>query len=384
MRFHDALAAPGFGAIAEFKRRSPSAGDLRPAGDVAEVARTYAASGARAMSVLVDDRFGGSWEDLRAARAVTELPLLAKGFFSTAEHLRTARESGADAALLLLRDLDDGAMRELMRDAEALGLDTLVEAHDADELARAVALDAPVLGINARDLATFAIDRAAQLELVVRAPRDRVVIAESGIDTHAQAAAAELAGANAVLVGSALMRAAAPGKKLRELVERPLVKVCGLTRQEDVDVAVDAGADLVGFILAHESPRRAGGLLDAPDAVLRVAVFVGEQQDTDADLVQLYARENGHRARDASLMRRGERVGSVVDLPWGEEDPSHLDRARATDGRVMLAGGLGPENVQDAIAAVRPWAVDSARSTESSPGIKDHDAVRRWVEAARA
>ena len=384
MRFHDALAAPGFGAIAEFKRRSPSAGDLRPAGDVAEVARTYAASGARAMSVLVDDRFGGSWEDLRAARAVTELPLLAKGFFSTAEHLRTARESGADAALLLLRDLDDGAMRELMRDAEALGLDTLVEAHDADELARAVALDAPVLGINARDLATFAIDRAAQLELVVRAPRDRVVIAESGIDTRAQAAAAELAGANAVLVGSALMRAAAPGKKLRELVERPLVKVCGLTRQEDVDVAVDAGADLVGFILAHESPRRAGGLLDAPDAVLRVAVFVGEQQDTDADLVQLYARENGHRARDASLMRRGERVGSVVDLPWGEEDPSHLDRARATDGRVMLAGGLGPENVQDAIAAVRPWAVDSARSTESSPGIKDHDAVRRWVEAARA
>ena len=384
MRFHDALAAPGFGAIAEFKRRSPSAGDLRPAGDVAEVARTYAASGARAMSVLVDDRFGGSWEDLRAARAVTELPLLAKGFFSTAEHLRTARESGADAALLLLRDLDDGAMRELMRDAEALGLDTLVEAHDADELARAVALDAPVLGINARDLATFAIDRAAQLELVVRAPRDRVVIAESGIDTRAQAAAAELAGANAVLVGSALMRAAAPGKKLRELVERPLVKVCGLTRQEDVDVAVDAGADLVGFILAHESPRRAGGLLDAPDAVLRVAVFVGEQQDTDADLVQLYARENGHRARDASLMRRGERVGSVVDLPWGEEDPSHLDRARATDGRVMLAGGLGPENVQDAIAAVRPWAVDSARSTESSPGIKDHDAVRRCVEAARA
>ena len=384
MRFHDALAAPGFGAIAEFKRRSPSAGDLRPAGDVAEVARTYAASGARAMSVLVDDRFGGSWEDLRAARAVTELPLLAKGFFSTAEHLRTARESGADAALLLLRDLDDGAMRELMRDAEALGLDTLVEAHDADELARAVALDAPVLGINARDLATFAIDRAAQLELVVRAPRDRVVIAESGIDTRAQAAAAELAGANAVLVGSALMRAAAPGKKLRELVERPLVKVCGLTRQEDVDVAVDAGADLVGFILAHESPRRAGGLLDAPDAVLRVAVFVGEQQDTDADLVQLYARENGHRARDASLMRRGERVGSVVDLPWGEEDPSHLDRARATDGRVMLAGGLGPENVQDAIAAVRPWAVDSARSTESSPGIKDHDAVRLWVEAARA
>jgi len=383
MRFRDALAAPGFGAIAEFKRRSPSAGSLRPAGDVAAVARDYAAGGARAMSVLVAARFDGSWDDLRAARAAADVPLLAKGFFSTPEHLREARESGADAALLILRDLDDRTARELMRAADALGLDTLVEAHDAEELARAVALDAPVVGINARDLATFDVDRAAQLALVGRAPRDRLVIAESGIETRAQAAAAELAGANAVLVGSALMRATDPGAKLRELMQRPLVKVCGLTLQEDVDVAVDAGADLVGFILAAESPRRTDALLDAPDTVLRVAVFVGDQDDTDADLVQFYARENGHRARDAALLRRGERVGSVVDLPWLEDDPSHLERARATEGRVMLAGGLGPDNVRDAVAAVSPWAVDSARSTESSPGIKDHAAVRRWVEAAR-
>ena len=384
MRFTDALAAPGFGAIAEFKRRSPSAGSLRPGGDVADVARGYAAGGARAMSVLVDERFDGSWADLRAARAATDLPLLAKGFFSTAEHLREARDAGADAALLILRDLDDSTARELMGAAGALGLDTLVEAHDAEELARAVALDAPVVGINARDLGTFHVDRSAQLELVARAPRDRIVIAESGIATRAQAAAAELAGASAVLVGSTLMRAADPGAELRDLVQRPLVKVCGLTRQEDVDVAIEAGADLVGFILAAESPRRTDTLLDAPDTVLRVAVFVGEQEDTDADLVQFYARENGHRARDAALLRREQRVGSVVDLPWLEDDPSHLERARATEGRVMLAGGLDPENVGDAIAAVRPWAVDSARSTESSPGVKDHDAVRRWVQAARA
>jgi indole-3-glycerol phosphate synthase/phosphoribosylanthranilate isomerase len=383
LRFVDALAAPGFGAIAEFKRRSPSAGDLRPAGDVAEVARQYERGGARAMSVLVDDRFGGSWDDLRAARAATGLPLLAKGFFSTPEHLREARESGADAALILLRDLDDAAVHALTRAADELGLDTLVEAHDAEELARAVALDAHVIGVNARDLATFTVDRAAQLELVAGTPRDRLVIAESGIETRAQAAAAELAGANAVLVGSTLMRADDPGAKLAELVRRPLVKVCGLTRQEDVDVAVDAGADLVGFIIAAESPRRTDALLDAPGTVLRVAVFVGEQHETEADLVQFYARENGHRARDAALLRNGERVASVVDLPWGEGDPSHLDRARATDGRVMLAGGLGPDNVAAAIDAVHPWAVDSARSTESSPGIKDHAAVRRWVEAAR-
>lgn len=380
MRFADALR-DGFGAVAEFKRRSPSAGDLRPAGDPAEVARQYERGGAAAMSVLVDERFGGTWDDLRAARASTTLPLLAKGFFSTPEHLRTARDAGADAALLLLRDLDDATTSSLMREAESLGLDTLVEAHDAEELDRALTLGAPVVGVNARDLSSFQIDRDAQLELVSRV-RGPIVIAESGIHTRAQAAAAELAGANAVLVGSSLMRAGDPGDALASLLRRPLVKVCGLTRQDDVDAAVEAGADLVGFILAAESPRRADALLDAPDTVLRVAVFVGDQHETDADLVQFYGRVDGHRSRDAVLLRRGEEVAKVVDLPWLEDDPSHLDRARSTAGRVMLAGGLGPENVRRAIDEVRPWAVDSARSTEVSPGVKDHDAVRRWVEAA--
>ena len=117
--------------------------------------------------------------------------------------------------------------------------------------------------------------------------------------------------------------------------------------------------------------------------MLRVAVFVGDEHATDADLVQFYAREDGHRARDGQLRRGGVQVGTVVDLPWESDDPSHLDRARATPGRVMLAGGLGPANVRTAIDAVSPWAVDSARSTEVSPGIKDHEAIRAWIGAAR-
>jgi indole-3-glycerol phosphate synthase/phosphoribosylanthranilate isomerase len=383
VRFRDALAAAGFGAIAEFKRRSPSAGDLRPDGDPAVVARQYEAAGARAMSVLVDERFAGSWDDLRAARAAAALPLIAKGFFSTDEHLRRAKEAGADAALLILRDLDDAQAAGLMRTAAALGLDTLVEAHDAAELERAVRLDAAIVGVNARDLSTFAIDRDAQLDLVARAPRDRVVVAESAIATAAQAAAAELRGANAVLVGSTLMRAADPGAKLAELIRRPLVKVCGLTRPDDVDAAVEAGADLLGFILSDTSPRRAAGLLDAPDTVLRVAVFVGDVEETDADLVQRHDLVDGHRGRDAELLLGDERVGTHVDLPWLENDDTHLERARAVEGRVMLAGALDASNVAQAIAAVRPWAVDSARATEREPGIKDHDKLRDWVEAAR-
>ena len=209
-RFHDALAQPGLGAIAEVKRRSPSAGDLRADADPAALAAAFERAGASAVSVLVDERFAGTWEDLRAARVSASLPLLAKGFFSTREHLETAKESGADAVLLLVRDLDDGRARELLQVARLLGLDTLVEAHDAEELARAVALDVPVIGLNARDLGTFAIDRSTQLELVASAPRDRVVVAESGILHRAHGAAAELAGADAVLVGSALMRADEP------------------------------------------------------------------------------------------------------------------------------------------------------------------------------
>src|SRR5919201_3973510 len=242
-RFRDALAGPGLAGIAEIKRRSPSAGDLRPDADPAVLAPRLAAAGAAALSVLVDDRFGGSLDDLRAARATTDAPLLGKGFFRAEDDLRRLREAGADAALLLLRDLDDARAAELMRAAAALGLDTLVEAHDGEELERAVALGADPIGINARDLSTFRINRRAQLALVARAPRDRVVVAESGVQTRAQGAAAELAGADAILVGTSLMRAPDPAAKLAELVSRPLVKVCGLTREEDVAVAVEAGGD---------------------------------------------------------------------------------------------------------------------------------------------
>jgi indole-3-glycerol phosphate synthase len=384
-RFRDALAAPGLGAIAEVKRRSPSAGDLRPDADPARLAAQFAAAGAAAVSVLVDERFGGSLDDLEAARAATTAPLLAKGFFRDEDELRTLKRAGADAALVILRDVDDERAARLLASARELGLETLVEAHDARELDRAVALGAEVVGVNARDLETFEIDRRMQLDLVsqLRA-RDAVVVAESGVHTRAQGAAAELAGADAILVGSALMQAQDPAAKLRELLARPLVKVCGLTRPEDVDAAVAAGADLLGFILVDESPRRAPAVLDVPDDRLSVAVFVGEPADAGADLDQLYERLDGRvRGRDAVLLRDGERVADVVDLPWDEGDPLHLQRAAARPGRVMLAGRLGPHNVGEAIRAVRPWAVDAASQLEREPGVKDHDKVHAFVAAAR-
>lgn len=384
MRFTDALAQPGLGAIAEFKRRSPSMGDIRPEARVEDIVPGYTRAGARAVSVLVDERFSGSVDDLRAARAMTEVPLLAKGFFSTPEHLQEVREAGADAALLILRDLDDSTTAALMAEAERLGLDTLIEAHDAEELERATRLGARVIGINARDLSTFSIDRNTQLDLVAQAPRDRVIVAESAIHSRAQAAAAELAGADAVLVGTSLMRAADPAAKLRDLVARPLVKVCGLTRQEDVEIAIDAGADMVGFVLAEASPRHVPAVLDVPETALSVSVEVGASRGARADLVQLYPEAAGSvRGRHAALLRDGEEVAQVLDLPWQGEDPEHWRNAAATEGRVMLAGGLGPDNVREAIDIVKPWAVDASSSLESEVGIKDPAKVRAYVEAAR-
>ena len=383
MRFAAALAQPGLRAIAEVKRRSPSMGDLRPDADPAQLAAQFAAAGAAAISVLVDERFAGTVDDLRAARAATDTPLIGKGFFSTEEQLLELRDAGADAVLLILRDLDDATTARLLAYAGALGMDALVEAHTREELERALALQAPIVGVNARDLETFKIDRSTQLDLVARAAGDRLVIAESGVHTRAQGAAAELAGADAILVGSSLMQAPDPGAKLRELLSRPLVKVCGLTRQEDVDAAVEAGADLLGFILAQETPRRAPAVLDVPETALSVAVFVEDVHETGADLVQLHRRENGHRSRQAALLRDGEEVARVLDQPWQGRDPVHWQTAAGAEGRVVLAGGLGPDNVRAAIDAVRPWAVDASSSLETEPGVKDHARVRAYIEEAR-
>jgi indole-3-glycerol phosphate synthase/phosphoribosylanthranilate isomerase len=384
-RFRNALIDSARSVIAEIKRRSPSAGVLRSDVDVPRLAASLEQAGAAALSVLVDSRFDGTLADLRAARASTALPILAKGFFSLEDDIRMVRAAGADAALLILADLDNETVGRLMTTAHALGMDAVVEAHTEMELRRAAALGGDPIGVNARDLSTFRIDRRSQLDLMDRAPRDRVVVAESGVHTRAQVVAAELAGADAVLIGSALMRAPDPAAKLAELLSDPLIKVCGLTRHEDVVAASEAGADVAGFILA-DSPRRVEAMLPVPETMLSAAVFVGHPQAVSADLIQVYPNDNGHRGRDGVLLnaRRGERVATVLDLPWCGEDVRHWQRAADAKDNVVLAGGLTPDNVPAAIHAVRPWCVDVSRGVERSPGIKDPDRIRAFVEAVRS
>jgi indole-3-glycerol phosphate synthase len=216
--FNEALVRPGLSLIAEFKRRSPSAGDISAAAVVADQVRAYERGGAAALSVLTDEpHFGGSLEDLRAARAACSLPIIRKDFVVDAYQLFEAAVNGADAVLLIVRALRDDELRSLYEQAGALDLDCLVEVHDREELERALELDVEVIGINNRDLDEGTVDLATTFELMPDVPAGKTVVAESGISGLPELQELERVGVDAVLIGSALMLAADPEAKTREL-----------------------------------------------------------------------------------------------------------------------------------------------------------------------
>ncbi|MEX2205148.1 MAG: indole-3-glycerol phosphate synthase TrpC [Myxococcota bacterium] len=203
--------------IAEFKRASPSKGEIRPDADPAQIARAFASAGAAALSVLTDrDFFRGSLDDLRRARKACALPVLRKDFTIDRIQILEARAAGADAVLLIVAALTDAALGELLACAREVGLDALVEVHSADELERALALDAELVGINNRDLHSFKTDVAVTRALLPRAS-GRTVISESGLDSCEVVRALEAEGVHAFLVGEALMRESDPGAALRRL-----------------------------------------------------------------------------------------------------------------------------------------------------------------------
>jgi indole-3-glycerol phosphate synthase len=210
--FARALSAPGRVAlIAECKRRSPGAGAIRPDLDPVRLTRSYEEAGAAALSVLTDATyFGGSNDDLVAIRAAASIPVLRKDFTLDLLHVLEARAIGADAVLLIVRILSDSELRTLHGEAVALGMDVLVETHDAQEVRRALDLGARVIGINNRDLSTFTTDLDTTLRLLEQIPHDVVVVSESGIRSASDVAVLGAQGVDAVLVGETLLRAHDP------------------------------------------------------------------------------------------------------------------------------------------------------------------------------
>ena len=220
--FFGALAAPGpIRLIAEFKRKSPSAGEIRPGATIEEVVRGYAAAGASCLSILTDaPGFGGSLVDLETARIAVQLPVLRKEFVIDRYQVLEARAHGADAVLLIAECLDDCLLRSLYREILDLGMTPLVELHDPENLPRVLDLGATLVGINNRDLKTMTTDLDTVLRLREEVPDEVLLVAESGIKTRADVERLEAAGIAAMLVGESLLKQPDPGKAAAALLGR--------------------------------------------------------------------------------------------------------------------------------------------------------------------
>lgn len=205
--------------IAEFKRASPSAGAIRAGAEVGPIVRSYAQNGAAAISVLTDRHFQGSLDDLIAARAAVDIPILRKDFILERSQILETRLAGADAVLLIVAALPPPSLRQLIDAAEELGLTVLCEAHDDHEIDRAMSAGARLVGVNARNLKTFEVDLDIAIRMRRDVPRSFTYVAESGVSTPDDLRRLRDAQVDAALVGSSLMRADDPGQALAELID---------------------------------------------------------------------------------------------------------------------------------------------------------------------
>jgi indole-3-glycerol phosphate synthase len=216
--FNEALVRPGLSLIAEFKRASPSSGEIASGAGVAATVSAFERGGAAALSVLTDrPHFRGSLDDLREAREASSLPILRKDFVVDPYQLLEAAAAGADAVLLIVAALDDRTLATLLDQAHGLDLDCLVEVHDEAELERALELEADVLGVNNRDLRDLEVDLDLTARLITDVPAGKTVVSESGYSTRTELDELERIGVDAVLVGEALMRGGDPERVVREL-----------------------------------------------------------------------------------------------------------------------------------------------------------------------
>lgn len=419
----ESLRQAGCGYILECKKASPSRGLLRANYDPAAIARAYApiASG---ISVLCDAPFfQGSLDHLRAVRAAVDLPVLCKDFVVSSYQLYEAREAGADAILLMCSVLEPDELTRLHALAAELGLDALVEVHDAQELEEARSLGATLVGINNRNLETLAIDLSTTERLAPRVPAGTTLVSESGIHDHADVRRLRPL-ADGFLIGSALMAQPDPGRGAREIA-LGRVKVCGLTRPADARAAHAAGASYGGLIFAEKSKRRidveqARGVRAAAPALRWVGVFVDERperveqiaEDLDLAAVQLHGEEPAEQVAALRSAFAGQReVWKAVGVPenggplprcaetgadrllldtavrgqsGGSGQRFDWDRLREHPerGETILAGGLAPENAAEA-DELGAWALDVNSGVESAAGQKDAVRLEAFCAALR-
>ena len=413
--------------IAEIKRASPSKGVIKESFAPAELARAYGQGGAVAISVLTEeDYFRGSLGDLHAVRAASFLPILRKDFIVDEYQIYETANTGADALLLIVAALDDERLSRLRHiTEEELGMDALVEVHTPDEMRRAQRCGAKLIGVNNRNLRTFEVSLEVSLNLAQEAALDSLLVSESGLRSGHDLRRLQAVGYRGFLIGEALMRADDPAKALRALTTEPdgkdivRVKVCGITNLKDALACARAGVDMLGFNFYPRSPRyitpEEGRCIvqQLPSEVMSVGIFVNEDSPERvarlADVagvaaVQLHGDETSsycqelkdrfvikalrvHEGFRPKQISQYETAAILLDAfsakaPGGTGerfDWSVARQSRQFASRLFLAGGLTPENVTEAIAIVRPYAVDVCSSVESTPGQKDEGRVRDFI-----
>ena len=421
-RFESALrTVPA--VIAEIKHRSPSAGEILPgaASKIETIASAYRRGGASALSIVIEkDFFGGDPAWLPRAKAAAGLPVLMKDFIVDESQVDFAVSIGADAILLIVAALDQEKLSRLHRRALEQGLAVLVEAHDEDEIRRAVDAGARIVGVNARDLRTFRVDLDRMARLGKTMPASVVRVAESGIGTVADVRRLSGSGYGAFLVGESLLRSGDVARGVRRLRGEGTVevKVCGVTREEDLAACREHGVDHVGLNFSPLSPRRVSvtdgaRLRVAAEGFSRVvAVFAGNRpgeieevvRAVRPDVLQLTDPPTGDLAREWPLpVWQAVHVTDPLVVPdWPGErllfdtggkgrpggtgetfDWRHFQMVRPTRP-FLLAGGLRPENAAEAVRRVRPSGVDVASGVESAPGIKDREKIGRFVRTVRS
>ena len=421
-RFESALrSAPA--VIAEIKHRSPSAGEilLEASSRIETVAGDYRRGGAAALSIVIEqDFFGGDPDWLPRAKAASGLPVLMKDFVVDERQVDFAASIGADAILLIVAVLEQADLARLHRRAAERGLAVLVEAHDEDEVGRAVEAGARIVGVNSRDLRTFRVDLGRMARLGTAMPAEVVRVAESGIGHARDVRRLADSGYGAFLVGESLLRSSDLARGIRRLRGEGTVevKVCGVTREEDLEACREAGVDHVGLNFSPFSPRRVsvrdGARLRAAARGFSrvVAVFAGNRaweieevvEAVRPDVLQLTDPPAGDLARGWPLpvWQAVHVTDRIVDPEWPAErlvydtggkgrpggtgeafDWRHFEVARPSRP-FFLAGGLRPENAAEAVVRVRPGGVDVASGVESFPGVKDREKIRRFVGAVRS
>ncbi len=420
--------ASGVRLIAEVKRASPSKGILAPTFDPVQLARTYEANGAAAISVLTEPHFFlGAPEYLTAIKQAVTIPVLRKDFIVDEYQVYEARAWGADAILLICSILDDTQLQHLLNVANKQRMRCLVEVHSAEEARRAVDAGAIIIGVNSRDLVTFQVNPHLVREVRQLIPADRVVVAESGISTAADARRLARYDVQGMLVGESLVVSNDIPAQMRTLLQganaSTQVKICGLRTPEHLYAATDAGADLVGLMFYEPSPRyiepqQARKLLEMREArhmatevvgvfVNKDAAFINEVvEQVGLNVVQLHGTEPPEFCQlmqrpviKGLHLKRNDDLGKIsaykettwrilLDTPtphWGGTGTTHdwsLARTVAQETPILLAGGLTPGNVAEAITQVHPRGVDVSSGVETN-GQKDVEKIRTFIENVR-